>query len=209
MEGASRVEELEDAKRKLSARVQEMEEALAAAESKASSMEKVKNRMNEEVEDLLLDLEKAQAQASNLEKKQKKFDQQINEWKIKCDEIQADLDKSQRDARAYSTELLKVRTASEDTIEKYDALKKENRALTGKPIYISLDYFKTLWNYSFWSAYGINSSFVFFLIFNFVFFNFHTYLSTLLNKQSNWYNQTLKFEAVATHKTTLIILTSL
>ena len=87
--------------------------------------------MNEEVEDLLLDLEKAQAQASNLEKKQKKFDQQINEWKIKCDEIQADLDKSQRDARGYSTELLKVRTAFEDTEEKYEALKKENRALTG------------------------------------------------------------------------------
>ena len=56
--GASRVEELEDAKRKLAARVQEMEEALSAAESKAASMEKVKNRMNEEVEDLLLDLEK-------------------------------------------------------------------------------------------------------------------------------------------------------
>lgn len=56
--GSSRVEELEDAKRKLAQRVQEMEEALAAAESKAASMEKVKNHMNEEVEDLLLDLEK-------------------------------------------------------------------------------------------------------------------------------------------------------
>ena len=56
--GSSRVEELEDAKRKLAQCVQEMEEALAAAESKAASMEKVKNRMNEEVEDLLLDLEK-------------------------------------------------------------------------------------------------------------------------------------------------------
>ena len=29
-------------------------------------------------------------------------------------------------------QLLKVRTASEDTIEKYEALKKENRALSGK-----------------------------------------------------------------------------
>ena len=56
--GSSRVEELEDAKRKLAQRVQKMKEALAAAESKAASMEKLKNRMNEEVEDLLLDLEK-------------------------------------------------------------------------------------------------------------------------------------------------------
>ena len=53
-----RIEELEEAKRKLAARVQEMEETLTAAETKALGMEKVKNRMNEEVEDLLLDLEK-------------------------------------------------------------------------------------------------------------------------------------------------------
>merc|ERR1719312_1999690 len=79
MEGASRVEELEDAKRKLAVRVQEMEQALGAAETKAASMEKVKNRMNEEVEDLLLDLERAQAQAFGLEKKQKKVDAQIGE----------------------------------------------------------------------------------------------------------------------------------
>ena len=52
------VEELEDTKRKLNARVQELEEALSAAESKSSGMEKIKSRMNEEVEDLLLDLEK-------------------------------------------------------------------------------------------------------------------------------------------------------
>merc|ERR1739838_462965 len=113
-EDAERVEELEDQKRKLNAKVQEMEEALLAAETKASGMEKVKNRMNEEVEDLLLDLEKAQAQASNLEKKQKKVDSQIGEWKAKCDEVQAELDKAQRDARTYSTEVLKVRAVSED-----------------------------------------------------------------------------------------------
>ena len=35
-----------------------MEEAVSAAETRASGMDKIKNRMNEEVEDLLLDLEK-------------------------------------------------------------------------------------------------------------------------------------------------------
>merc|ERR1719348_681957 len=64
IEDSERVEELEDQKKKLNARVKEMEEALMAAETKAAGMEKVKNRMNEEVEDLLLDLERAQAQAS-------------------------------------------------------------------------------------------------------------------------------------------------
>jgi len=132
MEGASRVEELEDAKRKLAVRVQEMEQALGAAETKAASMEKVKNRMNEEVEDLLLDLERAQAQAFGLEKKQKKVDAQIGEWKAKCDEIQAESDKASRDARNYSTELLKLRAAHEDATDKLDALKKENRVLSAE-----------------------------------------------------------------------------
>jgi len=131
-EGSSRVEELEDAKRKLAARVQEMEEALTAAETKANGMEKVKNRMNEEVEDLLIDLEKAQAQANSLEKKQKKVDQQINEWKEKCDAVQAELDKSQKDCRNAATENVKVRTALEDATEKYESIRKENKALVAE-----------------------------------------------------------------------------
>lgn len=130
VEGASKVEELEFNERKLATRVAEMEEALAAAENKASGMEKVKNRMNEEVEDLLLDLEKAQAQASNLDKKQKKVDSQIAEWKMKCDDVNAELDNAQRDARNNSTELLKARASLEEANDKNASLKKENRALS-------------------------------------------------------------------------------
>jgi myosin heavy subunit len=131
-EGASRVDELDDAKKKLANRVQDMEEALASAESKTLNMEKLKVRMSDEVDDLLLDLEKAQSQASNLEKKQKKVDQQINEWKLKCEEIQADLDKSQKDVRQHSTELLKIRSSNEDNLEKYESIKRENKALSAE-----------------------------------------------------------------------------
>lgn len=132
MEGSSRVEELEDSKRKLATRVQEMEESLAAAETKAAGMEKVKNRMNEEVEDLLLDLERAQSQAFALEKKQKKVDSQINEWRTKCEETQAELDRNQKECRNFSTELLKLRAAHEDATDKLDGLRKENRALSAE-----------------------------------------------------------------------------
>jgi len=131
-EDSERVEELEDAKRKLSARVKEMEEALMAAETKAAGMEKVKNRMNEEVEDLLLDLERAQAQASSMEKKQKKVDAQINEWKAKCNDLQGEVDKAQKDARVASSEVLKIRANFQDLEEKYDGVKKENRALAAE-----------------------------------------------------------------------------
>jgi len=132
IEDSERVEELEDAKRKLNARVKEMEEALMAAETKAAGMEKVKNRMNEEVEDLLLDLERAQAQASSMEKKQKKVDAQINEWKQKCADLQGEVDKAQKDARVASSEVLKIRANFQDLEEKYDGCKKENRALAAE-----------------------------------------------------------------------------
>jgi len=132
IEDSERVEELEDAKKKLNARVKEMEEALMAAETKAAGMEKVKNRMNEEVEDLLLDLERAQSQASSMEKKQKKVDAQINEWKAKCNDLQGEVDKAQKDARVASSEVLKIRANFQDLEEKYDSVKKENRALAAE-----------------------------------------------------------------------------
>jgi len=131
-EGASKIEDLEAAKKKLTGRIMEMEEALAGAESKNHSMEKAKIRMSEEVEDLIIDLEKAHAQASNLEKKQKKVDEQINEWKLKCDEIQVELDKAQKDARNFSTEVLKLRGENEDLSDNYNALLKDNKRLAAE-----------------------------------------------------------------------------
>jgi len=133
----AKIEELEDAKKKLNARVMEMEDALMAAETKAASMEKIKGRMAEEVDDLLLDLEKAQAQAGNLEKKQKKVDLQINEWKLKNDELQAELDKAQKDARTYSSDVLKMRAANEDILEKFEMMKRENKSLSSEVLTMS------------------------------------------------------------------------
>jgi len=131
-EAAGRVEELEDAKRKLALRVQEMEEALIAAETKASGMEKVKQRMSDEVEDLLIDLEKAQAQANNLEKKQKKVDAQINEWKEKNHEIQLELDKALKDGRNATAENVKVRTILEEMTDNYESTKRESKAMAAE-----------------------------------------------------------------------------
>ena len=45
-------------RKKLTSKVQDMEEALQAAELKSQGLEKVKARMNQDLEDLMLDLEK-------------------------------------------------------------------------------------------------------------------------------------------------------
>ncbi len=57
----SRTEELEEAKRKLAAKLSEAEEQVEAALSKCNALEKVKSRLQGEVEDLMVDVERANA----------------------------------------------------------------------------------------------------------------------------------------------------
>merc|ERR1711962_476329 len=122
VEGSARVEELEAAKSKLGARVQELEEALAAGEAKAASAEKVKNRLNEEVEDLQLELEKVQASAASSDKKQKKVEATIKEWVGKTEELKAAVDVAEKNARNSAAEVE----------EALDAAKKDARALAAE-----------------------------------------------------------------------------
>merc|ERR1712142_1154252 len=123
---------LEDAKKKLNKKVKELEDALMAAESKASSAEKLRFRLNEENEDLLLELERAQAAAASADKKAKKVDELVAEGKKKDLDLQGEVEKAQKDARAAGAETVKIRGTLGDTEEALDAAKKENRALAAE-----------------------------------------------------------------------------
>ena len=57
--GLARSEELEEAKRRLAAKLTEAEEQVEAALAKCNSLEKVKSRLQGEVEDLMVDVERA------------------------------------------------------------------------------------------------------------------------------------------------------
>jgi myosin protein heavy chain len=57
--GLARSEELEEAKRKLAAKLTEAEEQVEAALNKCNALEKVKARLQGEVEDLMVDVERA------------------------------------------------------------------------------------------------------------------------------------------------------
>src|SRR5205823_5809468 len=59
--GLARGEELEEAKRKLAAKLTEAEEQVEAALNKCNALEKVKARLQGEVEDLMVDVERANA----------------------------------------------------------------------------------------------------------------------------------------------------
>nr|ALR88564.1 myosin heavy chain striated muscle-like 115 [Saccoglossus kowalevskii] len=128
-EAVQRAEELEESKKKLQLRLQEVEEALENALSKCSSMEKNKHRLQGEIEDMSIEVERANNAAMAMEKKQRTFDKQISEWKIKCDELSVELDSAQKEARSYSTEVYRLKGTYEETLESIEILRRENKNL--------------------------------------------------------------------------------
>ncbi|XP_033923604.1 myosin-1B-like [Melopsittacus undulatus] len=124
-----RMEELEDAKRKLAQRLQNAEEHVEAVNAKCASLEKTKQRLQNEVEDLMIDVERSNAACAALDKKQKNFDKILAEWKQKYEETQAELEASQKEARSLSTELFKMKNAYEESLDHLETLKRENKNL--------------------------------------------------------------------------------
>ncbi|XP_069962491.1 myosin heavy chain, muscle isoform X3 [Bactrocera oleae] len=128
-DGVARSEELEEAKRKLQARLAEAEETIESLNQKCIGLEKTKQRLATEVEDLQLEVDRANAIANAAEKKQKAFDKIIGEWKLKVDDLAAELDASQKECRNYSTELFRLKGAYEEGQEQLEAVRRENKNL--------------------------------------------------------------------------------
>ncbi|KAK6054864.1 myosin head [Cooperia oncophora] len=129
-EGLIKADELEDAKRRQAQKINELQEAVDAANSKIASLEKTKSRLVGDLDDAQVDVERANAFASALEKKQKGFDKVIDEWRKKTDDLSAELDAAQRDSRNTSTELFKAKNALEELHEVVEGLRRENKSLT-------------------------------------------------------------------------------
>merc|ERR1719443_1873751 len=96
-EGLGRVDELEMARNKLQARIQEAEENVESLNVKIANSEKSRARMQSDLEELSMDYERTHAAAIITEKRGKNFDKVIGEWKAKADDITAEVDASQKE----------------------------------------------------------------------------------------------------------------
>merc|ERR1711997_51569 len=128
-EGLGLVEELESSKQKLSARLNEAEEAIDTLNQKVASTEKTKHRLEIELEDLQLEYERVHAAAVITEKRGRNFDKVIGEWKTKVDDLGTELDASQKECRNYNSELFRLKAAWDETVEQSDVVKRENKNL--------------------------------------------------------------------------------
>ncbi|VDP27395.1 unnamed protein product [Schistosoma mattheei] len=81
--GDVRSEEVEELKRKMNAKIQELESEAESAKSKCGQLEKTKARLQGELEDLMVDVERANGLASQLERKQNNFNRTLAEWQKK------------------------------------------------------------------------------------------------------------------------------
>ncbi|XP_061612882.1 myosin heavy chain, fast skeletal muscle-like [Phyllopteryx taeniolatus] len=124
-----RTDELEEAKKKLTQRLQDAEEAIEAVNAKCSSLEKTKQRLQGEVEDLMAEVERANVQAALLDKKQRTFDKILSESRQKYEESQIELEGSHKECRSLSTELFKIKNSYEEALDHLDVLKRENTNL--------------------------------------------------------------------------------
>merc|ERR1739848_220365 len=124
-----RTEELEEAKKKLVARLQESEEQVEAAQSRCGSLEKTKNRLQGEVEDLSADLERSNSAAALLDKKQRNFDKLLAEAKQKQEEAQVELEHAQKEVRVQQSELFKLKNSTEEAVDNLEAVRRENKNL--------------------------------------------------------------------------------
>ncbi|TNN73125.1 Myosin-7 [Liparis tanakae] len=124
-----KIEELEDAKKKLVVKLQAVEEAAEASQAKCSSLEKTKLSLQTEIEELLVELQRANGAALVLEKRQRSFDKLLSDWKLKFEESQTDLEASQRESRSLSTELFKLKNCYEEALDQLETVKRENKNL--------------------------------------------------------------------------------
>jgi len=129
-EGGVRSEEMDDLRKKLNARIQDLESQLEAALAKSGGLEKVKRRLMSEMEDLTIEVERAQLIASQAEKRQRNFDKIVDEWKRKVADLQAELEVSQRDMRGNAAEVYRLRALLQETTDRLEAVKRDNKNLT-------------------------------------------------------------------------------
>lgn len=69
--------------------------------------------------------------AAVLDKKQRMLDKQLGDWRQKCEELLAEVESCQKESRQHSTELFKLKTAYEESVEQNEALRRENKAFQG------------------------------------------------------------------------------
>lgn len=84
--------------------------------------------------ELMYAVSQASSCGQSLDKKQRILEKQLGDWKQKCDELLAEVEGCQKESRQHASELFKLKTAHEETLEQLEAMRRENKAYQGTHI---------------------------------------------------------------------------
>jgi len=68
---------------------------------------------------------------AELEKRQKQAEKLCDEWQHKANDLQMTLDRVQNDSQSTNHDLIYVRTQLEETRDQLNAVKRENKTMSG------------------------------------------------------------------------------
>ena len=71
---------------------------------------------------------------SELERKQKQAEKVCDEWQRKAGDLQTTLDRIQNDAQSTAQDLIHARSQLEETRDQLNAVKRENKTMSGRPL---------------------------------------------------------------------------
>merc|ERR1712018_694751 len=100
--------------------------------AKAEELEMAKLKLQAEIDQMAAQADQAHILNSSMEKKAKQFDKIVGEWKAKVDSLAMDLDVAQKECRNASSELFRVKSAYEESVLQLDEVRKENKALSNE-----------------------------------------------------------------------------
>merc|ERR1712179_864064 len=100
--------------------------------AKLGQIEKAKGKLQAEIDQMAAQTDQAHILNSSMEKKAKQFDKIVGEWKMKVDGLGMDLDVAQKECRNASSELFRVKSAYEESILQLDEVRKENKCLSNE-----------------------------------------------------------------------------
>merc|ERR1712098_510482 len=80
-------------------------------------------------DEMSMEYERVHAAALITEKRGKNFDKVLGEWQSKAADVAAEVEASQNEGRNYSSELFRLKAATDEAVEGLDVVKRENKNL--------------------------------------------------------------------------------
>jgi len=129
-EGIAKIEELENTKMKLQARLAECEGTMEQLNSKLVQLEKSKGQLQENIEEMGSRVDQAAIINTQMEKRLKQFDKVVHDCKTKADTYSQELDMSQRECRSVSSEMFRIKNGYDECMAQLEEVRRENKTLS-------------------------------------------------------------------------------